>query len=66
MHFRSQVLKHAGIVHERAFGARTIKYAKMNVKNPSKRGKQAKFKARFAISRGLKPAFAILLFDLLQ
>jgi hypothetical protein len=31
----------------------------MNAENPKRHGKQAKFKARFAIFYGSKPAFAI-------
>jgi hypothetical protein len=57
---RSQVFEHASIVHERAFGARTIKIRQNERKNPKKHGKQAKFKGvHFAISRGSKLAFAI-------
>jgi len=47
-------------VHERAFGMQAIKIRQNKRKNPSKRGKQAKFKGvHFAISRGSKLAFAI-------
>nr|WP_315113797.1 hypothetical protein [uncultured Campylobacter sp.] len=38
-------------MHERAFSTRAIKIRQNEQKNPSKRGKQAKFKAHFAISR---------------
>jgi len=56
---RSQVFEHADIAHERAFRTRMIKIRQMNAENPNEHGKQAKFKARFAISRGAKPALAI-------
>ena len=49
-----------------AHSARRLKSAIMNAENPKRRGKQAKFKARFAIFCGAKPALAILLFDLLK
>ena len=60
MHFRSQLFEHAGIVHERAFGARTIKIRQNERKNPSKHGKQTKFKgAHFTISPPIDPSLLL-------
>lgn len=60
MHFRSRLFKHAGIVHERAFGTRAIKIRQNERKNSKKHGKQPKFRgAHFTISRRSKPALAI-------
>jgi len=59
MHFRSQVLKHAGIVHERAFGTQAIKIRQNKRKNQRSTVSRLNLRRAFAISRRSKPALAI-------